>query len=69
MIPFGIMYLKEIQAQCVSDYTKAGQTHGCRSEHWIELPTQNSDKRACCQWNTDNVVDKCPKQVFVNVTQ
>ena len=69
MIPSGIVHPEEIQTQRVGDDAEAGQAHGCCGEHGIELPAKQWDPYARRQGNADGVVDKGPKQVFVDVAQ
>ena len=63
------MQLEEIQAQCVSYNTKAGQAHGRGAKHGIQLQVQRFYKHPRRQRNTDNVVEKSPEQIFMNVAQ
>ena len=70
LLIFGrVIHLKQIQAQGIGYDTEAGKAHGCRTEHRIQLQSEQRIPDSGCQRNADNVVEKCPEQVLVDVTQ
>ena len=61
--------IEEIQPQSVGNHAETRQTHGRGAEHGIHLPSQKGNPRAGRQRNADNVVEKGPEQIFMNVAQ
>ena len=69
LILAGIVHPEQIQPQCIRDDAEAREAHRRRAEHRIQLPSKDRIPNTCCERNTDDVVNKCPKQVLVDVAQ
>src|SRR5690606_3256424 len=55
-----------LQPQTVTDHTHTTQCHSCTGDHRIEQEAVYRIENTCCNRNTDEVIDKCPKQVLLN---
>ena len=63
------MDLKKIQPQGICYHAEAGKAH-CRSpEHRIQRPAENGDPHTCGKGDADDVVEKCPEKIFVDIAQ
>ena len=65
----GIIEGKEVEPQSIADDTEAGQAHGSSPEHGIQLPAEEGNPDSRCQGNADHIIEKCPKEVLVNIAQ
>ena len=63
------MNVEKIKSQCVGNNAKAGQTHCRCAEHRIKRPAENRNPNTCCKRYSDNIVNKCPEQIFVDIGQ
>ena len=60
--------VKQVQSQGVTHHAEAGKAHGSCAEHGVQRQPQG-DEHTGCQRNADDVIDKRPEQVFVDVAQ
>ena len=68
-VPLGVADMGEIQAQGVGYHAEAGQGHGRRSEHGVQLPTPQGYECSRRQGNPQSVVAEGPEQIFSDVAQ
>ena len=64
-----IMYLKEIQSQCIGYHTETGKAHGSCTKHGVQCPSENRNPYTGCQWNTDHIVEECPEKILMDISQ
>ena len=60
--------VKQVQSQGVTHHAEAGKAHGSCAEHGVQRQPQG-DEHTGCQRNADDVIDKRPEQIFVDVAQ
>ena len=66
---FRVSHVEKVQPEGVGHYAEAGQAHGRRSEHRIQLPSQQRIPHSRGQRNSDHIIDKGPEQVLMNIPQ
>ena len=68
VIVAAVIELAQVQPQGVGHHAEAGQAHGRRAEHGIQCQAKGH-KAACGQRNADDIVDKRPEQILVDISQ
>ena len=63
-----VIELAQVQPQGVGHHAEAGKAHGRRAEHGIQCQAKGH-KAACGQRNADDIVDKRPEQILVDIPQ
>ena len=68
VVTFCAVQVKQVQSQGVAHHAEAGKAHGSCAEHGVQRQPQGNEHTGC-QRNADDVIDKRPEQVFVDVAQ
>ena len=66
---FCVMNLKQIQTKGIGDNAETGKTHRSGSEHRVQSPAEDRDPYTGCQRNTDNIIEKCPEEILVDISK
>ena len=64
----GVPQPKQVEPQRVGYHAEAGKAHGRRAKHGVQRQPQR-DKHAGGDGNADGVIEKRPKQIFMDVPQ
>ncbi len=63
-----VMQLCKIQSQRIGYHAEAGEAHRRGAEHRVQRQPK-ADEAPCGKRNADRIIEKRPKQIFVNVAQ
>ena len=66
---FGVADVEQIQPQSICHHAEAGQGHGRRPEHGIQLPPQEGNEQTRRQGDAQGVVAEGPEQILADVSQ
>ena len=64
----GAPHIKQIQPERIGNDTDTAQTHGRSAKHRIQRETKR-DKQAGGQRDADSIVEKCPEQILMDISQ
>ena len=64
----GAPHIKQIQPERIGNDTDTAQAHGRSAKHWIQRETKR-DKQAGGQRDADSIVEKCPEQILMDISQ
>ena len=68
-VGLGVADVREIQTQSVGYHAEAGQGHGRRPEHGVQLPAPEGNEQASRQRDPQRVVAERPEQILTDVAQ
>ena len=64
-----IVNFKQVQTKGICNDAEAGEAHCCSAKHRVECPAENRDPDTGSERNTDDIVEKCPEKIFVDIFQ
>ena len=70
-LALGVLFifgLKPSEPQCIRYHKHRTEAHSKCSNHWIQLQCKGDKEHPCRNRNTDNIIDKRPKQILLDVS-